>query len=60
MPIYDGKNMDLVDWLLQTENVVLLTNSKEFELAIVKPTSTPYKILKRMGEVRSWHEIRNK
>ena len=26
--IYDGKNMDLADWLLQIEKVALLTNSQ--------------------------------
>ena len=48
IPIYDGKNMDLADWLLQIEKVVLLTNSHEYELATAKLTSTPYKMLKRI------------
>ena len=58
IPIYDGKNMDLADCLLQTEKVALLTISKEYELAMAKSTSTPYKMLKRMGGDKSYHEIR--
>ena len=35
IPIYDGKNMDLVDWLLQIENVASSTHSQEYELGEV-------------------------
>ena len=48
IPIYDRKNMELADWLLQIEKVTLLTNSQEYELATAKLTNTPYKMLKRM------------
>ena len=58
--IYDGKNMDLADWLLQIENVALLTNSQEYELAMAKSTSTPYKMLKRIGNDLSWQDIKRK
>ena len=34
--IYDGKNTDLVDWLLQIEKVVVLKNSQEYKLATAK------------------------
>ena len=33
--IYDGQNMDLADWLLQIEKEALLTNTKEYELAVL-------------------------
>ena len=46
--IYDGKNMDLADWLLQVKTAAVLTNSQEYELATAKSTSTPYKMLKGM------------
>ena len=29
IPMYDEKNMELADWLLQIEKVALLTNSQE-------------------------------
>ena len=32
IPIYDGKNMEFADWLLQIEKVALLTNSQEYKL----------------------------
>ena len=41
IPIYDGKNMDLADWILQIENIASLTHSQEYELATTKTTSTP-------------------
>ena len=40
-PIYDGKDMDLADFLWQIEKVTLLSNSIEYELAMAKSTSTP-------------------
>ena len=58
--IYEGKNMDLANWLLQIEKVAVLTNSKRYELAIAKLSSTPYKMLKRMWNDLSWQEIKKK
>ena len=43
IPIYNAKNMDLTDWLLQIEKVALLTHSQEYELATAKSTSSPIK-----------------
>ena len=45
IPIYDGKNMELADWLLQIKKVASLTHSQEYILATAKSNSTPYKIL---------------
>ena len=47
--IYDGKNIDLADWELLIEKAASLTYSNEYELATIKSTSTPYKMLKRLG-----------
>ena len=58
--IYDGKNMDLADWLLQIEKLAVLTNNQEYELATAKSMSTPYQMLKRMGNDLSWQDIRQK
>ena len=44
IPVYDGKHMDLADWLLQIEKPALLTQSQEYKLATAKSTSTPYKM----------------
>ena len=41
--MYDNKNMDLADWLLQIEKIVSLTHSQEYKLAAAKSTSTPTK-----------------
>ena len=49
--------MDLAYWLLWIK-IALLTNSQEYELAMVKSTSTPYKMLKRMGNDLSWPGIK--
>ena len=40
--------------------MALLTNSKEYELATAKSTSTQYKILKGMGWARSWPDIKKR
>ena len=37
--IYDGKSIELLDWLLQIEKVAALTNSQEYKLATAKSTS---------------------
>ena len=34
--IYDRKNIELADWLLQIEKVAALTNSQEYELGTTK------------------------
>ena len=49
MAIYDGKNMELADWLLQITNVASLIHSQEYKLATANSISTPYKMLKRLG-----------
>ena len=60
IPIYDCKNMDLADWLLQIEKIALLTHRQEYELATAKSTSTPYKIMKSVGNDLDWHETKRK
>ena len=47
--IYNGKYIELTDWLLQVEKVATLTNSQYHELVTAKSTSTLHKMLKRMG-----------
>ena len=47
--IYNGKNMELTDWLLLIEKVASLTHSQEYTLATAESTSTTYKMLKRIG-----------
>ena len=52
--------MELADWLLQIEKVTVLTYSQEYELATAKLTSTPYKMLKRIGKGTNWQDIKRK
>ena len=58
--LYDGKNMDLANWLLQIKKVAVLTNTQEYVLATAKSTSIPHKMLTRMGNDLSWQEIKKK
>ena len=58
--VYDGKNMVLADWLFQIEKVTSLTQSQAYELATAMSTSTPYKMLKRLGNDLDWHKIKGK
>ena len=60
IPIYDCKNMDLANWLLQIEMVASLSQSQEYELATAKSTSTPYKMLKRLCNDLDWIEVKKK
>ena len=60
IPIYDGKNMELADWLLQIGKVASLTCSQEYILATAKSTSTPYGILKKIGNNTDWQDIKRK
>ena len=50
--------MDLAEWMLQIEKVASLTHSQEYELATAKSTSTPYKMLKRLGNDLDCQEIK--
>ena len=52
--------MELADWQLQTEKVALLTNSHENKLTTAILTSTPYKMVKRMGRDKKWQDIKKK
>ena len=45
---------------ITNKKVALLNNSKDYELANAKSTSTPYKMLKRIGGARSCPEIKKK
>ena len=60
IPIFNGKNIDLADWLLQIEKVASLTHNQEYELATAKSTSILYKMLKRLGNDLEWHEVNRK
>ena len=53
IPTCDGKNIELADWLLQMKKVALLTHNQEYELATTK-SSTPYNMLKRLGNNADW------
>ena len=39
--IYDGKNMELADWLLQIKKEASLAHSQEYKIATPKLTSCP-------------------
>ena len=54
--IYNGKNMDLADWLLQIKNVAIQPSSQEYELATAKSTRALSKMLKRMGKTLNQNE----
>ena len=41
IPIYAGKNMDLANWLLQSEKVGLLPGCQEYKIVMAKVTGTP-------------------
>ena len=58
--VYNGKNMNLADWLLQIKKLVSLTQSQEYELVTAKSTSIPYKMLERLGNDLDWLEIKRK
>ena len=58
IPIYDGINMELADWLLLIEKAASLTHSKEYEIATIKSTNTPYKVLKRLGNILNGRDIK--
>ena len=60
IPMYDGQNMDLTDWLPKIEKVALLAHSQEYELATMTSTSTPYKVLKGIGNNANWPDIKRK
>ena len=50
--------MELADWLLQIKKVALLTHRQEYELATAKSTSTPYEMLKGMGNNTNWQDVK--
>ena len=52
--------MELADCLLQIEKIALLTHSQQYKLATAKSASTPYKMLKRIGNNANWQDIKRK
>ena len=46
--------------VLQIEKIALLTHSQEYKLITAKLTSTPYKMLKRIGKNANWQHIKRK
>ena len=48
IPIYEGKNMELADWLLQTRKMASLTHSQEYKLVMAKLTSIPLQNVEKM------------
>ena len=54
--IYDGKNMDLEDWLLQIKNSCTDKKSR-VQTGNSKSNSTTYKIMKIMGNDLRWQDI---
>ena len=60
IPIYDRKNVELADWLLQIEKVALFTHSQGYEVATAKSTSTPYKMLRKLCNNTNWQDIKRK
>ena len=60
IPIYDGKIMDVANWLLQIEKVASLTQRQEYKLATAMSTITQYKMFQRLGDDLDWLEIKRK
>ena len=52
--------MELPDWQLWIEKVALLTHNQEYKLVTAKSTSTPYKMLKQLGNNTDWQDIERK
>ena len=52
--------MELANWLLQIEKVASLAHSQEYELVTAISTSTPYKMLKGLGNNTDWQDINRK
>ena len=52
--------MELADWLLQNEKVVLFINSLEYKVVTAKSTWTPYEMLKTIDKDRKWQDIKKK
>ena len=43
--IFDGKNIDLSEWIAQIKKVAHLTGKSEYLLALAKSSNTPYKMI---------------
>ena len=52
--------MELAGWLLQIEKVASLTHNQDYELTTAQSTSTPYKMLKGLGDNIDWQDIKRK
>ena len=49
--------MKLVDWQLQIEKLALITHSQKYKIVTAKST-TPYNMLKRLGNNIDWQDIK--
>ena len=56
----NGKNIDFVEWIAQTEKISNLTGKPEYVLTLAKSSGTPYKMISQTPSNRAWSKLRKK
>ena len=55
--IFDGKNIDFDEWVVQIKKVAFLTGKSEYTLALAK-SNTPYKLILQCSSEAPWDNLK--
>ena len=60
IPMFNGKNIDFDEWIVQIEKVSKLKGKPEFLLALAKSSGTPYKMISQTPNNTVWSEVKRR
>ena len=58
IPMFNGKNIDFHEWIVQIEKVSNLTGKPEYVLALAKSSSTSYKMISHTPSNTAWSKLK--
>ena len=56
--MFNGKNIDFDEWIVQIEKVPNLTGKPEYVLTLGKPSGTPYKMIPQTLSNTAWSKLK--
>ena len=60
IPMFNGKNIDFDEWIVQTEKVSKLMGKPEYVLALAKSSGIPYKIISQTPSNTVWSALKRR
>ena len=60
IPMFNGKNVDFDEWIVQIEKVSNLTGEPEYILTLAKSSGTPYKMTSQTFSNTAWSKLKKR